>query len=123
MELVLILWIVGTLPAIGEFLVVGGIVGAVSAFTVKLFMLAEKVGLDEPGQKTATKFMYAMIPIALVGSLIPDKETSYQMLAAYGVQTVIENPKAKELASDGVDVLKALMTKAKKELAEDAENR
>lgn len=40
------------------------------------------------------------------------------MVGAYGTQKLIENPVAKDLASDGVDVLKALMKKAKDNLEE-----
>ncbi len=41
------------------------------------------------------------------------------MVGAYGTQKLVESPAAQELASDGVEVLKELLAKAKRELAED----
>lgn len=60
------------------------------------------------------------IPITLlvISIAVPGKETLYTMVAAYGVEKVVENPVAKDLASDGVDVLKTWMAKAKKDLSE-----
>lgn len=62
------------------------------------------------------------IPFTLlfVAVLVPSKETLYTMAAAYGVEKLVDNPVAQDLASDGVDVLKQLMAKAKRELAEEA---
>ena len=60
------------------------------------------------------------LPLFLMGCMIPNKETTWYMIAAYGTQKVVENPIAQDLAKDGVDVLKELMAKAKKELQEEA---
>lgn len=59
------------------------------------------------------------IACLLVSVLIPDKEVTAYMLAAYGVQTVAENEQVQELAGDGLDVLQQLMKKAKSSLEEE----
>ena len=61
------------------------------------------------------------IPFTLlaIAVLAPGRETLYTMVAAYGVEKVVENPVAQDLAGDGVEVLKAWMAKAKKDLSED----
>ena len=41
------------------------------------------------------------------------------MLAGYGVQKLAENETVQSLSSEGVDVLKEMLAKAKRELAEE----
>lgn len=113
MELAFIVWMIGVLPKISAlFTVIGGAISGLACFGV-LIGCAESM---PPVVKVCKKILMFSVPIAFLGFLLPDKQTTYAMAAAYGVQTVVENPKAQELASDGVDVLKALMAKAKKEL-------
>jgi len=51
--------------------------------------------------------------------LIPSERTMYTMVAAYAGQKIAETPQAAQIANDSVDVLKELLAKAKRELAED----
>lgn len=126
MELAFIIWAVGTLPAVST-----------SMCSILFFMVTISAGVasvmafveNDPAEddhnklmatktkKVAKTILFTSLPLWFFFLLIPDKETSYNMLAAYGVQTLVENETAQELASDGVDVLKALMSKAKKDLA------
>lgn len=114
MELAFIVWMIGVLPALGSGMVFVGAVVAYLASSGYIFSILG--GADKKYTKIAKYLIPVGVFVWLVGALIPDKQTAYAMAAAYGVQTVVENPKAQELASDGVDVLKALMSKAKKEL-------
>lgn len=129
MELAFIIWAVGTLPSVSHgmcFLlfftaIISGIIAVIMTF------IEQDLEEDEQSRLLATKFkgvsktiLYTSVPLWFFFLLIPDKETSYQMLAAYGVQTIVENETAQELASDGVDVLKALMQKAKADLVPEA---
>lgn len=126
MELAFVIWAVGVLPSLaGPVSFFGGVV-VFFALGLMLFSgIVEKTGSSENDREEGKAFKEAAskvfkwtLPIWLIACMIPDKTTSYQMLAAYGVQKVVENPQAQSLASDGVDVLKALMEKAKKELVE-----
>lgn len=50
---------------------------------------------------TAVMFLYC--------SLAPSKDTAYKMVAAYGVQTMAENPDVKRLAGKSLEVLERAM--------------
>lgn len=110
MELALIVWAISTLPSLAEGFMIIGVMATIFTIFFKVIMQE-----DFPN-KIAVLILVFSLPTWLIGALIPDKDTSYKMLAAYGVQTLAENPTVQELGKDGVDVLKALMAKAKKEL-------
>jgi hypothetical protein len=126
MELVFVIWAVGTLPSFASAIVFFGFLLMILSFLAYVFgSIIEKADSSQEDKdiaavvkKIASRTLFVVVPVWFMASMIPDKTTSYQMLAAYGVQKVVENPQAQSLASDGVDVLKALMEKAKKELAE-----
>lgn len=131
MELAFIIWAVGTLPSLGTGLCVIASAVTICAAIVKSVCAANGVDRKDKENEHPSDYMAAnlshkalcwFIPLWLIGAVIPDKETAYQMLAAYGVQSIVENQEAKELASDGVDVLKAMLAKAKKELEEPVKN-
>lgn len=127
MELAFVIWAVGVLPSLaGPVSFFGGLVVFFALGLTLYSSIVEKTGSYESDREEGKAFKEVsckvfkwMLPIWLIACMIPDKTTSYQMLAAYGVQKVVENPQAQSLASDGVDVLKALMEKAKRELGED----
>lgn len=136
MSLVWIVYLIGVLPSISKFLGMlsfFGTIGTLGAGIVFLIcshdssrwgwetqeMKEDKVAT----QKTYLWLVFKLVPVAVlmgvISSLIPSEKTMYYMVAAYGTEKLIENPVAKDLASDGVDVLKQLLVKAKKELQED----
>lgn len=127
MELAFVIWAVGTLPTLSSMvcfatfvlIIVAGLAWGITSLFAKIEKKEDDVKECQAVANMAGKVFLWVLPLWFVFMLVPDKTTSYQMLAAYGVQKTVENPKAQELASDGVDVLKALMEKAKKELAED----
>lgn len=56
------------------------------------------------------KTMYAVTAVMfLYCTLAPSKDTAYKMVAAYGVQTVAENPDVKRLAGKSLEVLERAM--------------
>ena len=117
MSLVFLVWLVTTfIPSIG--FVVGGLtVLSLFALTVLcIFSLIE--GQAKPLIKFLT-YKKTLIGIVLLSCMIPSKESTWYMVGAYGTQKLIDSPAAQEMASDGVDILKQLMAKAKKELAEE----
>lgn len=57
--------------------------------------------------------------LLFVNALIPSKETSYVMIAAYGVQSVVQNERVQEFAGNSLSVLEKYMSDYLKE--EDSE--
>jgi len=64
------------------------------------------------------KWVIAVV-LLTISRLIPSQEVTSYMLAGYGVQKLAENETVQSLSSDGVDVLKEMLAKAKRELVED----
>ena len=117
MELALILWAVGTLPAIASSMCALGFFGTIgSGFSVFVGSIEEYKAAKVMG----IIGLVFCIPLWIVGALIPDKETAYAMAAAYGVQTVAENPKVQEVAKDGMDVIGAYLKKIKSDLEKES---
>lgn len=116
MELVFVVWILGVLPTIGEVVTVIGVAGIILWFSIHSALI-ENDHIVKPHKSLLVVF----ISLLLVGAIVPNRETTYAMAAAYGVQAIVENETANELASDGVDVLKAWMKKAKTELEQSTE--
>jgi hypothetical protein len=51
-------------------------------------------------------FLFVSIPLIF---FIPNKDTAYKMLAAYEVQSIIENPEVQKLGGKSLDVLNKAM--------------
>lgn len=116
MSLVFIVWLVTTfIPSVSVLIALATIAGGIMFVFLALYaFINEEV---DP----LLKFVSYKKSIALVlflACVVPSKESTWYMVGAYGTQKLIENPTAQELASDGVDVLKALMKKAKENLEE-----
>ena len=118
MELVFVVWILGILPTLGEVITVTGVAGIVLWFSIHSALI-ENDHIVKPHKS----LLVVSISLLLVGAIVPNKETTYAMAAAYGVQAIVENEAANNLAHDGVDVLKAWMKKAKTELEQSTEGR
>ena len=125
MELAFIIWAVGTLPSVSLAMcfilfftmLISGALSAIMPFVENDPNESDHNKLMATKTKGVAKILlFVSLPLWFLFLLTPDKQTSYQMLAAYGVQTIVQNETTQALASDGVDVLKALMKKAKKEL-------
>lgn len=119
MSLMFIVYIIGVIPNI-----IGLLQAVLTVYGLGLVvLLISAPALFDYHRKEvlAQVKKYAFLPItaALLLVVIPSEKTTWYMVGAYGTQKLVESPVAQELASDGVDVLKALMEKAKKELAED----
>lgn len=62
--------------------------------------------------KTKRVHKWMCVVVAILVSycfFMPSKETSYKMLAAYGVEKVAENPDVRRLAGKSLDVLEKAM--------------
>ncbi|QGH72646.1 MAG: hypothetical protein [Myoviridae sp. ctThM1] len=117
MTLVLIVWLVNTiLPGLSCVLALTFIGLLIAIVITGLYALIEEE--SEPLLKILS-YKKSLFALVILSILIPSKETTWYMVGAYGTQKLVESPAAQELASDGVDVLKELLAKAKRELAED----
>lgn len=117
MELVFVVWFLGVIPHLGKLLILIGGVGIIGWAVCSLVMAAEGTG------KLHKAWLFTPLIILVISVALPNRETTYAMAAAYGVQAIVENEAANELASEGVDVLKAWMKKAKTELEQSAEGK
>lgn len=116
MSLVFIVWLVNTvIPGLAALAGVSVFIMIFAAIILGIHACVEET--TDVIKKTKPLIKYAVI-VVILAVCIPDKETTWYMVGAYGTQKLIENPAAQELASDGVDVLKALMKKAKDNLEE-----
>jgi hypothetical protein len=137
MSLVLIVYLIGVLPSISATFGILGSIGLLVStaagfgFLSGTFDSATVWASEDEKQdmvkkistcKRISSLCFKLIPVSLlsilIANLVPSEKTMYYMVAAYGTEKLIENPVAKDLASDGVDVLKQLLAKAKKELQE-----
>lgn len=62
------------------------------------------------------KKLYWVLPLIVVLYMVPTERTSWYMVGAYTTQTIAQSDNGKELAGDGMDVLKSLMKKAKEKI-------
>lgn len=136
MSLVWIVYLIGVLPAfatglgvigtMGSFLLItAGVILTLMSNFMSCYSWDDKTEIESKKKacgmwgKRAFYSSILTLFIALVANLIPSEKTMYYMVGAYGTQKLIENPEAQALASDGVDILKQLMAKAKRELKDD----
>lgn len=119
MSLMFIVYIIGVIPNI-----IGLLQGVLIVYGLGMIVLfiSAPVWFDHHRKEVLDQVKkYAFLPItaALLLVVIPSEKTTWYMVGAYGTQKLVESPVAQELASDGVDVLKDLLAKAKRELAEE----
>ena len=119
MSLMFIVYLVGLIPNI-----IGLLQGVLTVYGLGLVVLliSAPAWFDYHRKEVFAQVKkYAFLPItaALLLVVIPSEKTTWYMVGAYGTQKLVESPVAQELASDGVDVLKDLLAKAKRELGEE----
>ncbi len=110
MEFAFIVWAIGTLPTLGGGMLFFGVLSTVMLLFIKAAAFSEGANLP------LLRWLFVSIPLMCIGTVIPDKETAYAMAAAYGVQSVVQDERVQKIAGQGVDVLEAYLSKAKKEL-------
>lgn len=129
MSLAMLVYMVAVIPKIGLW---AGIILAATVVLGGIMFINARIELDIYGinekdphtikAKAACKFLLnkLWIPFVLVVVTIicPSKETLYTMIAAYGVEKVIENPVAQSLAGSSINILEKLLEKYSKELEE-----
>lgn len=128
MELAIVVYLIGVLPSVAGFFKFASVALFVifALMTINSLINADVYGMNsEEGKRskatigTLGKKLWIPILLAVVAALIPSEKTMYTMVAAYAGQKIAEIPQAAQIANDGVDVLKELLAKAKRELSED----
>jgi hypothetical protein len=119
MEFALIVYLVGTvLPLIsntGGLIIVATIIGVI-VLAATLPLWADDEDVRVPALKATKTYLKWALPIAFVCSLVPNKEVSYTMIAAYTAQSIGENEKVQDIAGQSLEVIEAFLEKTKKEL-------
>lgn len=136
MELAIVVYLIGVLPSLAVGL---GFISVMGTLLLLFSAIALTLSGNEKGYyswdnkeekqeqrkvfllwgKRCFKVSILTIFLGLVSAFIPSEKTMYTMVAAYAGQKIAETPQAAQIANDGVDVLKELLAKAKRELAED----
>jgi len=57
-----------------------------------------------------------IVVIFLVGKLVPTQEVTAYMIAGYGVEKLVQSEAVQEIGSDGLDIIKKMMEKAKEQI-------
>jgi hypothetical protein len=73
--------------------------------------------------KGTKQYVKWAVPVMIICSLVPDKETSYTMIAAYTAQSIGQNEKVQDIAGQSLDVIEAFLTKTKEELENKKESK
>lgn len=71
----------------------------------------EEEKIKELDKKLSKLYVIAYITIVgmLLSNLIPERDTAYKMLAAYGVESVVANPDVQKLGGKSLQVLEKAM--------------
>ncbi len=125
MSFAIIIWMIGTLPAVAKsmcflffiLMAIAAVTYAISAITLSVERNTEEeeIKLTKINNK-ARNAAIAFCLIWFMFLIVPDKETAYAMAAGYGVQSVAQNERVQKIAGQGVDVLETFLEKTKKEL-------
>ena len=103
-----------TIPKLSFFfgwLIVAAVIGTVLGLLITA--LAADAGEDtKPYQKMAKRFAIAAVVLGLAHTLVPSKETSYAMAAAYVAQEAVQS----ELGQSAIALLQANVNEALAEL-------
>lgn len=137
MSLVFIVYLMGILPVIANTLAPLGIVGSISLlgagvmltlvsnFRTATYSWDNKEEIEKQNKvcgslaKKAFKASIITLTLGLIAALIPSEKTMYTMAAVYAGQKIAETPEAQQIGNDAFDVLKGILAKAKRELAEE----
>lgn len=121
MTLALIVWLVmSVFPALKAMAVIGTVtVGVLTVCHLTINACTEGDYWDKT--KGMLRPLKWAVPLLLLLHMVPDEKTSWYMVGAYGTQKLVESPVAQELASDGVDVMKSLLARAKAEIEDKPE--
>lgn len=126
MTLVLLVYLIGILPSLAETLVVIATISTIGIiFGVIGFSIAQAESYGEGSKKYADsrtkvlKLVWIPALVGLLACLIPSERTMYTMLTVYGAAEIAKTPVAQQIGNDAVDVIKELVAKARRELAEE----
>lgn len=120
MSLVFLVYLIGIVPNITNAATF--IISSYFVVIATLFILTP-IWWDDYKEEVAKQFRrYLWLPViaSVVFVVLPSEKTMYYMVAVYGAEKIAETPAAQQLGNDALDVLKGLVAKAKKELADES---
>ena len=121
MEFAFLVYVIGTLfPVISGIGVTLTMVGCVIGI---IWVVGAPFWIDDDFEEERASFVNGTktflkwaVPIIIVCSLVPEKEVSYTMIAAYTAQSIGENEKVQNIAGQSLEVIEAFLEKTKAEL-------
>lgn len=124
MELAFLVYLLGTvLPTLSG---IGVVLIVITALITMAWIIGGPVWLDsyykdkrDSFYKGTKSYLKWAVPVMVVCSLIPSKEVSYTMVAAYTAQSVGQNDKVKDIAGQSLEVIEMFLEKTRAELTKD----
>jgi len=123
MNLVFIVYLLGLVEKANVTL---GVVTILSFSLVGLILLVKGIGARDISKDTqeaftlwAKRFATTGVVTGLLFTLVPTKEISYAMLAAYGVEEIVTNDRVQELGGKSLDLLEKTLDEYLAEKKED----
>lgn len=110
MEFALVIYLINLLSKINEIAVI-----LFFLILVSLVLIAPWVMFDidkeviETIKRVVKPFIFVVSFLAVICIFVPSEKTMYSMLAAYGVQSVSENPDVQQIAGNSLKVLDKAM--------------
>ncbi len=91
------------------FIMAGIILAAGTVAWIPLSIEESKDDVEAYGRVYWRRILPICLPLLLVFSFIPNKQTAYTMLAAYGVTELAQNERVQELGSKSLEVIEKAM--------------
>ncbi len=115
MSLVFIVYLLGLVEKLNQVL---GFIAVASAIVTFVCLLIKGVGYNDLSKDMHTtytmwtkRFLCSFLVAGTLLTFTPTKEISYAMLAAYGVEEIVQNERVQELGGKSLDVIEKAMDK------------
>ena len=101
----------GVLANITEILLIIWLFGFIVSICIRLDDNVTKKGREQfmSIYKSLWPLKTFVVVMCVLSTVVPDKDTAYKMLAAYGVESIVTNPEVQKLGGKSLDVLNKAM--------------
>ena len=125
MSFVWVIYLISVMEVFSGPLILLSVFGSAILCCIYGGVTSEYTNCDDEWLERFSKFLKKVVTVnitlVLLVILTPDKETSYAMLAAYGVETIAQTEEVQELAGKSLDVLNKYMDQYLEESSGDTE--
>ena len=101
----------GVLANLTEILLIIWLFGFIVSICIRLDDNVTKKGREQfmSIYKSLWPLKTFVVVMCVLSTVVPDKDTAYKMLAAYGVESIVTNPEVQKLGGKSLDVLNKAM--------------